>query len=107
MDDPRAVQPIDEYVQTLLGLASREFGLTIDPKMATRGQRLEAALAFHNAGQKDYPLDIMNGRRLSSEPSGIFEYTRQHLAEQRELDEILGRDPADFYASILHNYNPL
>jgi len=91
------VQPIDGYVSTLLRNAKEKYDLDIDLDNPTRGQRLEAALAMKDESGGFYSMELMVGRRMSSDDP---------LAMILVVQAMTPQDPRTFYEGFAHQYHP-
>ena len=102
MENPNEVQPIDGYVKNLLEHIVKKYDVLVkDLNAPTRGERLEAALAAQSESNGFYSMEIMVGRRVSSDdPKDVslhFLLLTQGLHPQ---------DPREFYAGFAHQYWP-
>lgn len=64
----------------------------------TRGQRLETALAMKSESNGFSSMEIMVGRRVSS--------NEQQLVQLLLLQQMFSRDPREFYDGFAHRYWP-
>ena len=101
MNNLNQIQPIDGYVKMLLESVKEKYHLNIDLEHPTRGQRLEAALAMKNEDSGVSSIEIMIGRRLSSDDPKDQSYHFMLLSQ--------GMFPMDirtFYEGFSHSYYP-
>jgi len=102
MDDLSVVQPIDGHVKNLLEGIVEKYHLQIkDINNPTRGERLEAALAAQNDAEGFYSMELMVGRRVSSDSIGD-----RTLIELLLLNKLAPTDSRTFYAGFAHQYWP-
>lgn len=101
IDNLDEIQPVDDYVHTLLKSAKERYGLDIDLNKPTRSQRLEAALAMKDEDSGFYSMEIMVGRRVSSSEQSAEMFAMLRLAE-----ELGPSNPRRFYAGFAHQYHP-
>ncbi len=97
MNNLNQVQPIDEYVRDLLTHAKERFGVKVDLENPTRGQRLEVALVMQHESQGFPSMEIMVGRRVSSDEPLVRMMVTQAKSPQ---------DPRRFYEGFAHQYWP-
>ena len=97
MNDLNEVQPIDGYVRNLLEYAKVRYHLNIDLDNPRRSQRLEAALAMKDEANGFYSMELMVGRRVSSDDPLAFMLLTQAMFPQ---------DPRRFYEGFAHQYCP-
>ncbi len=96
MSELNEVQPIDGYVRNLLRHAKESYNLDIDLDNPTRGQRLEAALAMKDEANGFYSMELMVGRRVSSD--------EQSLTSMLMIQVMFPQDPKRFYEGFAHQY---
>ena len=96
------VQPVDGYVLNLLKIAKEEHGLDIDLERPTRSQRLEAALAMKDESDGFYSMEIMIGRRVSSNEEFAQTFAMLKMAEAMNPRS----DDRKFYDGFAHQYWP-
>ena len=101
MSDLNEVQPIDEYVRSLLESASEKYNLDIDLDSPTRGQRLETALAMKDEANGFYSMEIMIGRRVDSS-----EQTAETFGMLKIAEAFGPLNPRKFYEGFAHQYWP-
>jgi len=117
MDGLNDIQPIDDYIKSLLKYAKEKYNLNIDPEKPTRAQRLEAALELtYDVNYKDpypyilpgyKPALIMIGRKLDSGPAQKDLIDKLYESEFIEMwskkDKLALKK---FYNQFAHNYWP-
>ena len=101
VDELNEVQPIDGYVRGLLEYATKKYNIKIDLNGPTRGQRLEVALAMKNEEAGFYSIEIMVGRRVSSDDP-----KDQPLHFMLLTQGMFPQDPRRFYEGFAHQYWP-
>jgi|SRR3989338_1354894 len=101
MNDLNEVQPIDGYVRTLLEMARERYHLNLDLENPTRGQRLEAALAMKDEANGLYSMELMVGRRVSTDDP-----KDQPLHFMLSTQSVFPQDPRRFYEGFAHQYCP-
>jgi len=101
MENLDEIQPIDDYVKGLLEYAAKKYNLEIDVDKPTRAQRLEAALAIKDEDAGFSAMEIMVGKRISSD-----EPAAQNFGFLRIAHACGHSDPEKFYAGFAHLYWP-
>ena len=92
------VQPVDGYVKELLEYAVKRYNVNVDLESPTRGQRLEAALAMQKEANGFSSMEIMVGRRISSNETD--------MAFLLMAQKMCPGDPRHFYEGFAHQYWP-
>ncbi len=95
------VQLVDGYVLNLLKIAKEEHGLDIDLERPTRNQRLEAALVMKDEADGFYSMEIMVGRRVSSNEEFAQTFAMLKMAETMNPS-----NDRKFYDGFAHQYWP-
>ena len=102
MDDLSKVQPIDGYVKRMLEGIVEKYQIQVkDINNPTRGERLEAALAAQNEADGFYSMELMVGRRVSSDDP-----KDKSLIMLLFMNRMAPSDPRTFYAGFAHQYQP-
>ncbi len=101
MENPDAVQPIDNYVRNILEYVVKKHGVKIDLDRPTRAQRLEAALAIQNESNGWSSMEIMVGKRVGSNDSFAMTWTVLKMAEDMGTP-----NPQRLYGGFAHQYFP-
>jgi hypothetical protein len=102
MDDLSKVQPIDGYVKRMLEGIVEKYQIQVkDINNPTRGERLEAALAAQNEADGFYSMELMVGRRVSSDDP-----KDESLIMLLFMNRMAPSDPRTFYAGFAHQYSP-
>ncbi|MBU0980533.1 MAG: hypothetical protein KJ709_07020 [Nanoarchaeota archaeon] len=97
--NPMAVEPIDDYVRSMLEKAAKRWGLSINTDEPTRLERFAAARAYANAKEFLVGVEIMEGQQAEDgEQKMRYIHHSMYVMEVESYPALLSQLP--------HTYNP-